>query len=199
MSLSHPIITSNVDAILKHQAKFVTSSSDIVIESNNKRVILLSAFTTGATLKLGPGGTTSENFGVGDDLETNFTTTVANIPVIPNTVIIKIDDVTQGTDDGAGNITGAGISTGTIVYSTGAVDVTFSSAPALDEIVSITYTGFIVGQFVTITAPVGTTKWDLSSFFKNAPFAFAQSNTGLIISPATSAETVVAYVETKGD
>jgi hypothetical protein len=202
--LSHPIITSNVDAILKHQAKFVTSSTDIILENDKRRTILLSLFTTGGIVSLGPGGTTTENFGVGDDLEVNFTTTVIRVPVIPNTVIIKIDGVQIGIDNGSGTLVGNPtpgdiIGGSSIDYSTGALDVTFNNPPALNAIVSVTYAGFITDKYVTITAPAATTKWDLSAFLKNAPYCLSQESTGFIVSPDPGAETVIAYVQIKGD
>ncbi len=49
------------------------------------------------------------------------------LPITPGTVTITIGSVV-GTDDGAGAITGAGIASGTIVYTTGVVAITLSSA-----------------------------------------------------------------------
>jgi hypothetical protein len=51
---------------------------------------------------------------------------------------VYVDNVAKGTDNGAGGITGAGISgTGTINYATGAIDVTFTVAPPLGDYVSV--------------------------------------------------------------
>ena len=43
-----------------------------------------------------------------------------------------------GTDNGSGNITGAGISSGTVNYTTGAISVTFSAAPSSGTAVTTT-------------------------------------------------------------
>jgi hypothetical protein len=196
--MSFPIVTSNVDAIIKHQAKFVSSSSDIVI-SGDKRKVLLSAITTGASVGIGPGGSTSKNFGLGDTSETNFVTVLENIPILLDSVIIKIDDVQIAIDDGAGAIVGdptpGDISAGTIDYATGDLDITFSSAPALDAVISATYSGFDAALYRNI---VGVAPFDLSAFLKNAPYSISKENMGLIISPAVGELITIAYIELKG-
>ena len=192
---SLPIISSNTDAVLRHQAKFITSSTDIVLTENaDKRKIILSLITTGASVGIGPGGSSDLSFGLGDTSETNFIGVLPNVPVLINTVIVKVDGAEQGTDDGAGNITGAGISTGTVDYATGDIDVTFSSPPGLDEVVSATYTGFDTNSYINI---VGAAPFDLSGFLKNSPYALYNSNKGLIISPEAGEETAIAFIEIK--
>jgi hypothetical protein len=71
----------------------------------------------------------NENIGTGDGVTTTFTDTLANTLVAARTVVVTAGAVT-GTDDGEGNITGSGIASGTINYTTGAISVTFSVAPA---------------------------------------------------------------------
>lgn len=56
----------------------------------------------------------------------------ANTPIVPSSVTLTIDIAATpsvATDDGAGNITGLDISSGTINYATGAISVTYSTAP----------------------------------------------------------------------
>ena len=72
---------------------------------------------------------TSTAVGTGDGLTVTFTTTLNAVRA--NTLTVLVAGVTMGTDDGAGNITGAGVTAGTIVYATGVLSVTFAVAPAL--------------------------------------------------------------------
>lgn len=96
-----------------------------------------------------------ESFGTGNGIATTFTGTLEYTPikdksydcntvgncggVSDGNVITVFAGSVSGTDDGDGNITGTGIS-GTIDYGTGAVAVTFASAPALSIDVYAAYT-----------------------------------------------------------
>lgn len=71
----------------------------------------------------------SENKASGDASTKTFTFTLTNPNVQKRSVSIKVTAVTQGTDNGGGIITGAGITSGTINYTTGVVTVTFVTAP----------------------------------------------------------------------
>lgn len=75
------------------------------------------------------------NIGTGDDATTAFSGTVANTPVIENTVLIQAG-VQTVTDDGDGNLTGNG--TGTVDYDTGVASVTWGLPPNLGENVVVT-------------------------------------------------------------
>ena len=70
----------------------------------------------------------NEQIGTGDGLATSFNATLAWTPVVPSTVVVQAGTV-ELVDDGNGNLTGTGGS-GTIDYNTGAVAVTFTTAPA---------------------------------------------------------------------
>lgn len=74
---------------------------------------------------------TDEELAVGDGVTTNFTGSLSNSSCDPNTLIITTYDDTDTLmtlqDDGEGNLTGDG--SGTIIYDTGAYDITFNSAP----------------------------------------------------------------------
>lgn len=78
-----------------------------------------------------------ESIGIGDGTRTNFSTTLAYTPVRPGTIAVTAGGVT-GLDNGQGTISGTGIS-GTIDYATGAINVTFTAAPAADVVVSTAY------------------------------------------------------------
>jgi hypothetical protein len=80
-----------------------------------------------------------ETVATGDGATTTFNYTLEWTPVIPNTVTIQAGAV-QGADDGAGNIVGTGIAGGsTVNYTTGAVHVVFSAAPAVGVAVLALY------------------------------------------------------------
>lgn len=63
---------------------------------------------------------------------TNFTGTLAPQPVRPGTVVVSCGGAT-GKDNGSGVISGNGFS-GTVNYTTGAISVTFTSAPAANPV-----------------------------------------------------------------
>jgi Phage tail tube protein len=81
-----------------------------------------------------------ESFGTGDGTLTSFSHTMANKPVQPATVTISVGAVTA-TDDGNGNLTGAGVSAGsTIDYLTGAATLNLTTAPANLTAITASYT-----------------------------------------------------------
>lgn len=74
-----------------------------------------------------------EALGTGNATLVEFTDTLANHPVRPFSVKILKDDIPVATDDGEGNLIGSLLDPGktnTVDYSTGAVTVTFKTAPA---------------------------------------------------------------------
>ena len=71
----------------------------------------------------------SESVGTGNASTVTFTHTAAHLKVVPGTVTITAGTVIA-TDDGNGNLTGTGIAAGTINYTTGAISITYSTAPA---------------------------------------------------------------------
>lgn len=69
--------------------------------------------------------------GTGNATLTTFAATAAPVPVRPGTFLLSTSDGTvSGADNGSGEITGTGLSAGTINYTTGAISVTFAAAPA---------------------------------------------------------------------
>ncbi|MEW6219907.1 MAG: choice-of-anchor D domain-containing protein [Thermodesulfobacteriota bacterium] len=102
----------------------------------------------------------TEAAGTGDGVERRFTTFLANAPVLPGTVRIQAGaDVV--TDNGSGVLAGNG--TGVVNYTTGAVDVTFTVAPALATAVQASYTGTITATdngAGSLSAGLGSVNYD---------------------------------------
>jgi len=73
----------------------------------------------------------------GDGTTTNFSISLSNVPVRPETFEVKAKDV-YGKDDGKGNILGIGV-WGTIDYNSGAVNLTFATAPASGVDITVSY------------------------------------------------------------
>ncbi|MCS6785098.1 MAG: hypothetical protein NZ581_07910, partial [Candidatus Caldarchaeum sp.] len=76
--------------------------------------------------------------GTGNGTATTFTGTLPATPVRPTSFRVTAGSV-SGTDNGSGAVTGTGISSGTVNYNTGAVSVTFASAPASGVAVTVEY------------------------------------------------------------
>ena len=81
-----------------------------------------------------------EPVGTGDGVTTAFTTSLDYVPVEGRTVVIT-DGSQIVNDDGAGNLVGdvSAVGVNTIDYSTGAVTVTFATAPASGFEITATY------------------------------------------------------------
>lgn len=71
--------------------------------------------------------------------QTQYTKTLEAKPVIPFKVAIFVNNEQVAVDNGAGSIVGEKLSAGTINYTTGAVDITFSSALQSSDKVEIQY------------------------------------------------------------
>lgn len=88
-----------------------------------------------------------DNGSTGDGSTTTFTGTLSQTPVIPYSVRVIVDNTLVGNDNGAGvfpSTTGgdnvpAGISTGTVDYTTGIYSVTFSTAPSSGVTITMQY------------------------------------------------------------
>jgi hypothetical protein len=65
--------------------------------------------------------------GTGNGILTTFTGTITGAPIYPTSILVSANLV-SGADNGAGVITGTGVS-GTINYETGAISVTFTTPP----------------------------------------------------------------------
>lgn len=88
---------------------------------------------------------TQLQIGTGDAVTVVFNATLNSPPVLAGSVFIT-DNVELFTDDSNGNLTGSLGGTGTVVYLTGAVTLTFATAPASAQQILATYTAYIAGQ-----------------------------------------------------
>jgi hypothetical protein len=111
-------MTAPVGAIFYYELKYATTKG--ATTAGKEMIKNLDVYYSSEQVK-------GEIIGTGDGSTTHFTHTANFVPLKKNTVVVTAGTVV-GTDDGAGNIVGTGI-TGTVDYETGAIDVTFSTAP----------------------------------------------------------------------
>src|SRR6185437_11751492 len=92
------------------------------------------------SLEIASGGQFADEYvGTGDNFTTSFTHTVAHPGVKAGSVTISAATV-FATDDGAGNLTGTGIASGsTINYTTGVFTIVYSTAPVGAVTITIDY------------------------------------------------------------
>jgi len=83
-----------------------------------------------------------ETIGTGDGSQTEFSGTLDNVPVVKRSVVVTAGSVV-GTDNGQGQITGTGISSGSINYATGAISVTFTNPPGSGVPVNVNYAYYV--------------------------------------------------------
>ena len=96
-----------------------------------------------------------QTLGTGDGVTTLFTGTAGNFPILPATAVVTDNlEVFQDTNTTytTSNVllTGSLGGTGTINYSTGAISVTFNTAPVSGQNVTFSYIQFQVGRPVAV-------------------------------------------------
>jgi len=87
----------------------------------------------------------TDTVGTGDGTTTAFSATLTYTPVVAGTVTVNYTiggTAYSATDDGAGNISGTDV-TGTIDYSTGAISLTFTTAPDASTSITAAYQQYI--------------------------------------------------------
>lgn len=87
---------------------------------------------------------TSEVLGGGDGTETTFARTLGHTGIVPGSLELDFGGV-AGVDDGLGAITGAGITSGTVNYLTGAVSVILASPLADHVLADVGYEYYLSG------------------------------------------------------
>lgn len=90
-----------------------------------------------------------ESYGTADGTVGPFTHTAAVTPVVYGGVTVTCGTITA-TDNGSGTLSGTGVASGTINYSTGAISITFSSAPTSGTAITVSYLG-TNGSYTTAT------------------------------------------------
>ena len=94
------------------------------------------------------------NIGTGNGVLTNFTGILSNIPILKNQVTVSAIDLVGNpliaSDNGLGGFTGNLTAGSTISYITGAYNITFTTAPALNEIVWLQSIPYSVGKPISI-------------------------------------------------
>ncbi len=83
---------------------------------------------------------TGEAHGTGDEVTTTFAGTLTNVTGVKTAMYVSVTDSTETfTDDGNGTMVGSLGGTGTINYATGAVSVTFNTAPTNLQAITRSY------------------------------------------------------------
>lgn len=116
---------------------FCATANNAIIDVNG-RIAARLGFATQTTTPIANVTVTNEVDGTGNGSATMFQWATVNAPVIPNSVTVIAGAVT-GTDNGTGTISGAGITSGTINYSTGQVIITFTAAVGNGTNITTTY------------------------------------------------------------
>lgn len=83
-----------------------------------------------------------QQVGVGDGLTTNFTDTLDLLPYVNQSIDLEVDGVSLAvvaSDAEPEVLTGTNISSGTLTRATGALDVTFTTAPADGEVIEAVF------------------------------------------------------------
>jgi prepilin-type N-terminal cleavage/methylation domain-containing protein len=154
----------NCDTTAGTLTRSITTVTPSVTTSNASQVML-------SHLIANPGGTPcfqyttqqvslTQTLGTGVGTQTTFMGAIANVPISAGTVSIHAGSVT-GTDNGSGSISGGGISSGTVNYTTGAISVTFAVAPSSGTAVTVTSTwSQVLVTNVAITLSVQTSTPD---------------------------------------
>jgi hypothetical protein len=124
--------------------KWRAKTKNRVVTAGLNRV-LNAALVTGNVLT----ATSGESYGTGNGSITTFAHTLTGVAsstgvspkVVPGSVSIVAGAITA-TDNGAGALTGTGVTSGTINYATGAVSITYTAAPANALAITVGYSVF---------------------------------------------------------
>jgi phage tail sheath protein FI len=116
---------------------------------------------------LSPDQHPKEWWGEGDAAETSFSGTLLNAPIHPGSLTFTAGSIVA-TDDGVGGLSGTGVTSGTINYTTGAFTLVLTAAPAVGEMLFANYYALPVSETVSCqlsggtNGTVGLTRGDIS-------------------------------------
>ena len=114
------------------------SFAPTVVNNQSGLVVLEEGATFDVPKALKAHSFSDECLGEGDGAETAFSGTLLHLPVEEGSFSLTDGSVTAE-DDGEGSLSGTGIASGTINYTTGAWTVTFSTAPSSGELIKADY------------------------------------------------------------
>jgi hypothetical protein len=147
---------------------------------------------------------TNESVGIGDGSTTIFNHTTAQVPVVPGSVTVAYTvggNPFTAIDDGQTDIFGTDGTTGSIVYATGQISITFASAPDSGTPITVSYTylagagttgvlesagGFAEGDIILGLDPAPQTTIDESGF--GVPYFFNE-----LLIPFTSFGSTISF------
>ena len=187
---------------MKYRATFANAATEIVLPYDGNRKVILSAITNGATLDVGLVNTTTLALSPApDDAEVTFTSAAElNTTAIQGSVEIYVDGELVGDDSAVpGTIapTVALFLSGTVVYATQDISVTFAVAPATGAVLTATFRDIAPAGSSERLSFTGVAPLDISAFLKNAPYSFFETDKDVIIRPAAAEEVTVAYASVK--
>ena len=155
------VAASGVPAGLTYKNNFATATEATTTPSNSNTVVV--AISTNANIALTKAVASpaySASAGTGNGSAKSFSTTLTNTPVQAGSVLVFVSGTQAGTDSGTGSIIGNSLTGSTINYSTGALSLTFVTAPSNSAQVTVTYLkelayGATVQYLMTVTSNGG--------------------------------------------
>ena len=110
-----------------------TTSFTIGLE-NSIGYTQIQAYSSSTISILGP---VNQNIGTGDGSTKDFTAQLNNRPVVPGSITINVGSTLVCRDNEQGGFTGG--CSGSIIYETGSLNITFTDAPSNGATISVTY------------------------------------------------------------
>lgn len=108
-------------------------------DSNNITVSLYTNANLRITKSVSSPAPYTESVGTGNGTNKIFNKTLAHTPVQSGKLTVLVNGIQVGADSGTGVIIGNNLQNSTINYSTGALSLTFITAPALNDLITASY------------------------------------------------------------
>jgi len=126
-----------------------------VINDSTNEIVINEGASYGTPRELKAYARTNECVGEGDAAQTSFSGTLLYPAVEEDTLSIVVGGITA-TDDGNGALTGTGVTSGTINYTTGAWTLVLAAAPAAGALLVAAYTSAPSASAIRIQLSGGT-------------------------------------------